>query len=204
LWLAIGALAMGTGIWSMHFTGMLAFKMEMPVAYEISLTLLSVLISRCRLGLALFVVSRDLAGAGTLLIAGPVMGIGIASMHYTGMAAMVMQTTIAYDPFLSALSYCYRHHRFDSHALPLLPPQSARELAHPLVKKEKQSSLWRLRSRACITRAWLPPPGVTHRWRLVRVATTHRSPHEFLRTETSSLRRRTAREPVWCRFPVDL
>lgn len=98
-----GALAMGTGIWSMHFTGMLAFKMEMPVAYEISLTLLSVVIATAASRLALFVVSRGLAGLGTLLIAGLVICVGIAPMHYTGMTAMVIQTTINYDPSIRAL-----------------------------------------------------------------------------------------------------
>jgi PAS domain S-box-containing protein len=104
LWLAGGAFAMGTGIWSMHFTGMLAFQMEMPVAYSVPQTLLSIGIAIAASGLALFVVSRGLVGTAPLLIAGPIMGIGIASMHYTGMAAMRMQATISYDPALVALS----------------------------------------------------------------------------------------------------
>src|SRR5215210_5184043 len=104
LWLAGGAFAMGTGIWSMHFTGMLAFQMEMPVAYSVPQTLLSIGIAIAASGLALFVVSRGLVGIAPLLIAGPIMGIGIASMHYTGMAAMRMQATISYDPALVALS----------------------------------------------------------------------------------------------------
>lgn len=67
LWLADGALAVGTGIWSMRCTGMLAFKMDMPLAYEISLTLLSVVIATAASGLALFVVSRGHARQKTLL-----------------------------------------------------------------------------------------------------------------------------------------
>lgn len=104
LWLAGGAFAMGTGIWSMHFTGMLAFKMGMPVAYHVPTTLLSVVIAIAASGLALFVVSRGLVGIAPLLVAGPIMGVGIASMHYTGMAAMQMAASVSYDPFLFALS----------------------------------------------------------------------------------------------------
>ncbi|CAA9422711.1 MAG: diguanylate cyclase/phosphodiesterase (GGDEF & EAL domains) with PAS/PAC sensor(s) [uncultured Rubrobacteraceae bacterium] len=91
VWLAGGAFAMGTGIWSMHFTGMLVFKMGMPVTYHVLLTLLSVVIAIAASGLALFVVGRGEVGPRTLLVAGPVMGVGIAAMHYTGMPAMRMR-----------------------------------------------------------------------------------------------------------------
>lgn len=104
LWLTGGAFAMGTGIWSMHFTGMLAFDMGMPVSYDVPTTLLSVVIAIAASGLALFVVSRGLIGIAPLLVAGPIMGVGIASMHYTGMGAMRMAATISYDPLLYALS----------------------------------------------------------------------------------------------------
>jgi PAS domain S-box-containing protein len=104
IWLAGGAFAMGTGIWSMHFTGMQALKMSMPVTYDVSITLLSMLIAIAASALTLFVVSRGVLGAPQLLVAGPIMGVGIASMHYTGMAAMRMSATIRYDPFLFALS----------------------------------------------------------------------------------------------------
>jgi NO-binding membrane sensor protein with MHYT domain len=104
LWLAGGAFAMGTGIWSMHFTGMLAFNIGMHVAYRVPLTLLSIIIAIAASGLALFVASRGYVGAVSLLVAGPIMGIGIVSMHYVGMAAMRMQATVSYDPVLVALS----------------------------------------------------------------------------------------------------
>ena len=104
LWLAGGAFAMGTGIWSMHFTGMLAFDMGMPVSYDVPTTLLSAAIAIAASGLALFVVGRGLVGITSLLVAGSVMGIGIASMHYTGMEAMQMAATITYDRLLVALS----------------------------------------------------------------------------------------------------
>ncbi len=104
LWLVGGAFAMGTGIWSMHFTGMLALDMGMPVSYDVLPTLLSVAIAIAASGLALFIVSRGLVGIAPLLVAGPIMGVGIASMHYTGMEAMRMAATISYDPLLVALS----------------------------------------------------------------------------------------------------
>ena len=104
VWLAGGAFAMGTGIWAMHFTGMQAFKMSMPVTYDVPITLLSMVIAIAASALALFTVSRGVMSMPQLLIAGPIMGVGIASMHYTGMAAMQMPATISYDPFLFMLS----------------------------------------------------------------------------------------------------
>lgn len=104
IWLFGGAFAMGTGIWSMHFTGMQAFKMPMAVTYDVLITLLSMVIAIAASALALFVVSRGMISLPQLLIAGSVMGIGIASMHYTGMVAMQMPATISYDPLLFTLS----------------------------------------------------------------------------------------------------
>jgi two-component system, sensor histidine kinase and response regulator len=104
VWLIGGATAMGIGIWSMHFTGMLAFEMAIPVTYNVWITLLSMLIAILASGLALFIVGRRLMGTPQLLVGGSIMGIGIASMHYTGMAAMQMPATISYDTFLVLLS----------------------------------------------------------------------------------------------------
>ena len=69
LWLAGGAFAMGTGIWSMHFTGMLAFGMGMPVTYHIPTTLLSVLIAAS--ALALLVVGRGARPAAATSLPSP-------------------------------------------------------------------------------------------------------------------------------------
>jgi NO-binding membrane sensor protein with MHYT domain len=103
-WLAGGAFAMGVGIWSMHFTGMLALKVDMPVTYDYLGTLLSMAVAIAAAILAFFVVSRGVVGVRELALAGPVMGVGIASMHYIGMAAMRMQAAISYDPLLVAVS----------------------------------------------------------------------------------------------------
>lgn len=104
LWLAGGAFSMGTGIWSMHFIGMLAFRMPIPVEYDVHITLLSLLIAIVVSGFALFMASGSQMGLWNLILSGTVMGAGIASMHYTGMMAMETGASISYDPFLFALS----------------------------------------------------------------------------------------------------
>ena len=103
-WFNGGAISMGTGIWSMHFIGMLAFRLPIPMSYDIPVTLLSLLIAMIVSGIALYTVSRDILSLRRLLSAGLYMGIGIAAMHYTGMAAMQMAPPIRYDPLLFVLS----------------------------------------------------------------------------------------------------
>src|SRR5688572_14325144 len=85
-WLMGGAISMGTGIWSMHFIGMLAFHLPIPVSYDMSITLLSMLIAVLVSGFALFTINRHSLTVRRLLISGALMGGGIAAMHYTGMA----------------------------------------------------------------------------------------------------------------------
>ena len=87
-WLAGGALAMGIGIWSMHFVGMLAFSLPVPVAYDIPLLVLSVTVAVGASLLALAVVSRGALTRSSLALAGLSMGAAIAGMHYVGMASM--------------------------------------------------------------------------------------------------------------------
>lgn len=103
-WLLGGAFSMGTGIWSMHFLGMLAFSLPIPMGYDVPVTLLSMLIAILVSGFALYVVSRETLRWPRLLLAGTLMGTGIAAMHYTGMAAMQMSPPIAYNPLLFATS----------------------------------------------------------------------------------------------------
>ena len=99
-WLTGGALSMGTGIWSMHFIGMLAFRLPIPMGYDIGVTLSSMLIAILVSGFALFTINRAALGWARLLLSGIFMGIGIAAMHYTGMAAMQMFPPIQYDAWL--------------------------------------------------------------------------------------------------------
>jgi diguanylate cyclase (GGDEF)-like protein len=99
-WLVGGAFSMGTGIWSMHFIGMLAFHLPIAVAYNLPLTLLSMLIAIGASGLALYVVKRPAMTGSNIVIGATLMGVGISSMHYTGMAAMQMSPGISYRPTL--------------------------------------------------------------------------------------------------------
>ncbi len=98
LWYLGGALAMGMGIWSMHFVGMLAFQLNLPVSYDIGLTFLSFLLA---VGAALFIFGllvwvKSLSWP-ILLLAGVGLGFGIAAMHYTGMAAMRLPAQLLYQ-----------------------------------------------------------------------------------------------------------
>jgi len=97
-WLAGGAVAMGTGIWSMHFIGMLAFHLPMAVAYDAAVTMLSLAIAIVVSGFALFVVRRPALTWQNLTGGAALMGTGISAMHYTGMHAMRMSPPIEYHP----------------------------------------------------------------------------------------------------------
>ncbi|GIZ50427.1 MHYT domain-containing protein [Noviherbaspirillum aridicola] len=103
-WLCGGALSMGGGIWSMHFVGMLAWRSPMPLAFDVGITLASLLLAIVASGFALYSVSRSTFSWRRLGWAGALMGIGIAGMHYVGMTAMRMDPPIRYDPVLFALS----------------------------------------------------------------------------------------------------
>ena len=103
-WLSAGAIAMGTGIWSMHFTGMLAYHLPVEVYYHIPTVLLSLLLAIGASFIALFVVCRPRIGvlhviAGSVLIAA-----GICGMHYTGMDAMRLPAMHHWDPSFVVLS----------------------------------------------------------------------------------------------------
>src|SRR5258706_357598 len=99
-WLVGGTFSMGTGIWSMQFIGMLAFRMPMPMDYDTGGTLLSLLIAVIASAFALQTVSRRDLGVRRLLSGGVCMGLGIAAMQYAGMEAMEMEPSIQYDPML--------------------------------------------------------------------------------------------------------
>ena len=104
-WLATAALAMGGGIWSMHFVAMLAFSMnDMPVDYDLGLTVLSLALPILVTGIGFYVVSRKEAGTTALILSGLFMGLGIAAMHYTGMAAMHMAADLTHEHLWVAIS----------------------------------------------------------------------------------------------------
>lgn len=104
LWTVGGALAMGVGVWSMHFIGMLAFSLPIDLGYDFGITALSLLIAILSSGFALWLVSQPQLPAWQLGFGALVMGAGISAMHYTGMAAMRMTPGIDYDPSLFGAS----------------------------------------------------------------------------------------------------
>jgi NO-binding membrane sensor protein with MHYT domain len=103
-WLAAAAVTMGGGIWSMHFVAMLAFVMPMPMSYDIGVTALSLAVAILVTGVGFYVISRQGASPLRLVLSGIFMGLGIAAMHYTGMAAMRGHAGLSYDRLFVALS----------------------------------------------------------------------------------------------------
>ncbi|WP_175407485.1 MHYT domain-containing protein [Streptomyces sp. TRM64462] len=108
-WLLTAASAIGTGIWTMHFIAMLGFAVTgTDIRYDVPLTLLSLLVAVLVVGAGVFAVGhghtqgRD--GRMSLLVGGLTTGLGVASMHYLGMAALRLHGTVRYDPLLVALS----------------------------------------------------------------------------------------------------
>ena len=90
-WLYGGATAMGLGIWAMHYVGMVAYKLPIPVLYDWPTVVISLLAAVIASGVALFVVSGQTMGLGRTLVGSLIMGVAIAGMHYIGMDAMRVQ-----------------------------------------------------------------------------------------------------------------
>src|SRR5215470_20017845 len=103
-WLTGGATAMGFGIWSMHYIGMLAFRLPVPVQYDWPTVLLSLLAAILASAIALIVVSRKTMGWMRAATASIFMGGGIATMHYTGMNAMRLPAMCSWSVTLVTLS----------------------------------------------------------------------------------------------------
>jgi two-component system, sensor histidine kinase and response regulator len=104
LWLSGGSVAMGIGIWSMHYIGMLAFRLPVAVQYDWPTVLLSLLAAIFASAVALFVVSRSRMGLFRAMVGSAFMGSGIAAMHYIGMAAMRLPAMCHYSPTLVIVS----------------------------------------------------------------------------------------------------
>ncbi len=104
-WIMAAAIALGGGaIWTMHFIGMLAYDMGMPVNYDPLITFASLAIAVVVVGIGLFFVAGDQNSVARLMVAGVITGLGVASMHYSGMYAMNMAASMSYDPGLFAVS----------------------------------------------------------------------------------------------------
>ncbi len=103
-WLSGGASAMGVGIWSMHYVGMIAFRMAMPILYDWPTVLLSLFAAILSSAVALWIAGRTKMGMSATIVGSVVMGAGIAAMHYIGMDAMRMAATATYSPTLVTTS----------------------------------------------------------------------------------------------------
>jgi NO-binding membrane sensor protein with MHYT domain len=105
-WLILAAVAIGAcGIWVMHFVAMLGFTIPgQAITYNVPVTIASMLLAIAVVGAGLFLVGYGDGSARRLAAGGVVVGIGVASMHYLGMAAMIMPDTMSYNPVLLALS----------------------------------------------------------------------------------------------------
>ncbi|GAB2930319.1 MHYT domain-containing protein [Streptomyces heilongjiangensis] len=104
-WLTLGAVSIGCGIWTMHFIAMIGFSVEGAlVSYDTTKTLLSLLVAICVVAIGVFLVGYRGGSPATLATAGTVTGLGVASMHYLGMAAVHTNGTLHYDTLTVGLS----------------------------------------------------------------------------------------------------
>ena len=104
IWLIAGGITLGMTIWSMHFIGMLAMHLSVPLAYDGALTLLSVFPAIAAALLGFYLLQSTSIKLRQVLVGGFFMGLGIAVMHYTGMAALKMQPAIDYHPWIFVAS----------------------------------------------------------------------------------------------------
>ncbi|MDK8462658.1 MHYT domain-containing protein [Marinobacter sp. SS13-12] len=104
LWLTLGALSMGTGVWVMHFVGMQAYVMPVETSYDLTITVVSWLAAVGASGLALYIIGKERIGNVQFAIGSLFMAGGIVSMHYVGMAALQMEPGMSYDPVLFTAS----------------------------------------------------------------------------------------------------
>lgn len=103
-WMIAGAVTLGLAIWSMHFIGMLAFHLPIPVAYDAVLTSISVIPAIAAALLGFYLLRTATLRLRQIIVGGFLMGLGIAAMHYIGMAALKMQPAINYNPLLFIIS----------------------------------------------------------------------------------------------------
>jgi NO-binding membrane sensor protein with MHYT domain/serine phosphatase RsbU (regulator of sigma subunit) len=103
-WLIGGSLTMGTGIWAMHFIAMLAYHLPVAIAYDLPIVIVSWLAAVIASGIAFYSLHRGFAHWFSLLIPGTLMGSGIGSMHYIGMAAMRVPAEMHHNYWIVALS----------------------------------------------------------------------------------------------------
>jgi NO-binding membrane sensor protein with MHYT domain len=103
-WNLFGATSMGLGIWSMHFVGMLALDLSVPITYDPLITLISVIPAIGACSVVLWIMTKETISRHVLLLNGVLLGSGIGLMHYTGMAAMRLNATMTHSTNLFYLS----------------------------------------------------------------------------------------------------
>ncbi|MFF0436623.1 MHYT domain-containing protein [Streptomyces sp. NPDC004327] len=104
-WLALGATSIGTGIWTMHFIAMIGFSVQhAPISYDRPITFASLAVAIVMVGIGIFIVGYRGATPLTLVTGGTITGLGVATMHYLGMAGMRLHGQIEYDTLTVALS----------------------------------------------------------------------------------------------------
>jgi len=104
LWTCGGALALGLGIWSMHFVGMLALQLPVLIWYDALFIFLSAVAAVVGGAIAFIIFNRATVSRWLLVLASVFMGLAIAGMHYIGMAGMRMNAYVSYDPPIVAAS----------------------------------------------------------------------------------------------------
>ncbi|MEZ4698021.1 MAG: MHYT domain-containing protein [Rhodothermales bacterium] len=109
LWLIFGAVVMGSGVWAMHFTGMLAFVLPIPMNFNASITAISIAPAIIGAWGTLRIQSRGNLTIGQTQAAALSLALGVGIMHYTGMEAMRIDGVVKYDPFLFILSIVVAH-----------------------------------------------------------------------------------------------
>ncbi|CQR64630.1 MHYT domain-containing protein [Streptomyces leeuwenhoekii] len=104
-WLLLGSAAIGSGIWTMHFIGMMGFTIQgTPIRYDVPMTFASLAVAIVMVGLGIFIVGYRGTRGAALFTGGTVTGLGIASMHYLGMAGMRLDGELRYNTFTVAAS----------------------------------------------------------------------------------------------------
>ncbi|MEG3626114.1 MHYT domain-containing protein [Streptomyces poriticola] len=104
-WLALGSAAIGSGIWTMHFIAMMGFTVHgTPIRYDTAMTFASLVLAIVMVGIGIFIVGYRGAKGAALFTGGTITGLGIASMHYLGMASMRIDAELRYDTLTVAAS----------------------------------------------------------------------------------------------------
>ncbi|WP_413756690.1 MHYT domain-containing protein [Streptomyces sp. MMBL 11-3] len=104
-WLALGSAAIGSGIWTMHFIAMMGFSVqETPIRYDRPLTFASLGVAIVMVGIGIFIVGYRGASGTALFTGGTITGLGVASMHYLGMAGMRLNGKLEYNTLTVAAS----------------------------------------------------------------------------------------------------